>query len=73
MEVTLRSPLLYDHRGVGNASFLGSSRPFMAAEVALLSTADNRYLNVVIQGMEGDHGALSTEQFGIWLCVWPCV
>ena len=64
VEATLASPLLYDHRGLSNTTVLGTSQPFMAAEVALVSTGDARFLNVVVQGMDDAQGAISTQQFG---------
>ena len=64
VDVRLAAPLVYDHRGGLNASWLGMAQPFMAAEIALLETVDDRVLNVVVEGMEDSQGALATQQYG---------
>ena len=72
VEVHLESSLLYDHRGLANATWLGvHDVPFIAAEVALLRASDQRVQNVVVEGMAEaavggatDDATDADEQFG---------
>ena len=64
VDVRIDAPLAYAHRGHLNATFLGTQQPFMAAEVAVVRTADDRALNVVVEGMEDAQGALEVQQYG---------
>ena len=53
IDVHLASPLEYDHRGLANTTWLDThSHPFLATEVGLVRTADARYNNIVIEGMD---------------------
>ena len=64
VDAFLSAPLSFSHVGVINASFLGTPQPGMAAEVALTATGDGRLLNVVVEGMDDEQGAVSAGQYG---------
>ena len=64
VDTHLTSALVYGHTGLANATWLEThSHPFLAAEVALLRTPDQRVNNVVVEGMY-EPGELSTQSFG---------
>jgi hypothetical protein len=57
-DVILEAPLLYDHTGAGNATWLGRhSVPMLAAEVSLLRAGDARVNNVSLH-----HQVLEVER-----------
>ena len=72
----LTTALKHEHRGLENTNVFENAQPWMAAEVAIVGTSTSggsRYLNVIVEGVDGtvgdDVGSIGVQHFGVALYI----
>ena len=67
--VQLTSAVQFEHKGLVNSTWLGQDHPFLAAEVALLRTGDERINNIVVEGLYDAEETDFAQEFGAKIAI----